>query len=488
MLINNMNIITAENDKLQKELDRLRKADDQNRLQIGQLTSRLSQNTTNNTNTNLNTSNNRETDNFKWNDLDAAIKNKLITKAAENRINTLYKFGSTFQGGDGITALKFRNEIVSYVNKLNDKLQNFVDIGQALDNIRLSFTGEAAQTIKRSEPQAAKSLNEFLKWFDKTFDLSALRKNLFDELKDWVIPVDTPNLMIVEKYTDKLELFNATDAVSTADVIRNTKLSDAMKVSAVLNAIELANKELWEPIRLKILQQKKSPDNLDALKITIKDAHEGLASLAASTKVKDKDPTVVSSTVNAISMNEYPELQQANKRFQFKASRMFKNPNINPKDLEKRNGNYRFNNNNNNNINYNNNDRNGKNNQRFRIPMKNNNNKRTFSPIYLSGYCNMPNCRQWGHYASDCKRIHSGKLNELAKLFASWRPSNLPEFKTFRNVNVTQENEFTFPSNEVPIDTQDTNQEQEEEQDIDVNENISESIPQTPFNNESFFS
>ena len=481
-LINYVDIITAENERLQKEVDRLQKSDDQNRLQIGQLASQLSQNKNNN----LNTSNNYEKDNFNWNDLDAAVKNKLIAKAAENRITTLYKFGSTFEGGDGLTALKFRNEIVSYVEKLNSKLQRFVDIGQALDNIRLSFVGEAAQKVKRAEPKAATTLKEFLSWFDKTFDLSALRSSLFDELKDWVMPEGTPNLMIVEKYTDKIELFNATDAVSTADVISKTKLTDAIKVSAVLNAIESSNEKLWEPIRLKILQQKRTPVDLNELKDTIKDAHEGIASLEATTKAKHQDPTVISSTVNALALNQYPELQKANKQYQFRTNRIFKNPEVNINDLEKQYDNNRAINNNRNNRFRNNSGTNSK----FRIPMKNNNNnKRQFNvtPIYLSGYCNMPNCKQWGHFASDCKRIHSGKLRELARLYASWRPQHLPEIKAQRNINITQQNENTFPmpSNNVQELTQDTNSPQDtnndnESEDGEENEN-------TPFNNDTFF-
>ena len=429
-------------------------------------------------------SNNYEKDNFNWNDLDDTVKNKLITKAAENRIATLYKFGSTFEGGDGIKALKFRNEMVSYVDKLNQKLQRFVDIGQALDNIRLAFIGDAAQTVKRAEPKAASTLSEFLSWFDKTFDLSSLRKSLFDELKNWNIPPDTPDLMIVEKYLDKIELFDATEPVSTADVIRNTKLTDAIRVSAILNAIENSNEKLWEPIRLKILQQKRTPHDLTELKSTIKDAHDGLASLEATAKLKHQDPTVISS-VNAISLNDYPDLQQANKQYQFKTTRMFKNSNV--KDLENRYDN-KTNNYNNNNGKYKNNNNS---NSRFRIPMKNNNNKKIMNvtPIYLSGYCNMPNCKQWGHFASDCKRIHSGKLRELAQLYASWRPQHLPEIKRVRNINVThnENDEIPLPSNDVPVESQDTNPTQDTNVENDTEQNNADQFASSPFNNESFF-
>ena len=418
----------------------MRNADNAQRLQIGQLQSQL---------VHINS------DTFQFNGLNQALQDKLKLKAAENRMTSLYKFKGEFNGDPGIVALKFRIRIMNYVTKLQMRLQSLLDMGQALDNIRDAFKGKAAVQVSKMEPQAAATIIQFLVWFDKTYDLSALRKELFDKLKDWVMPKDTPDLTIVETYQTEVELFDATVAVTTQDVLRNTTLSEACKITAVLNAIKVSKPELWEPIKLKTLTTAKAPQTMNELKAIIKHAHDANATLNATSKMDTVDPTSIGN-VNAISMNDYQDLQNENRKYQFRSN------NNNSNGNRYNNNNSRFKPHTNNNNNYRNTQqRSNRNVNKSKInynrpglgPVKNR--SKFEAPVYLAAYCNIPSCREWGHYASDCERIHKGKFMDLNRLYMSWRRPGAPPTATSRRVNVTTVADETddasdqFPTNDI---------------------------------------
>ena len=131
------------------------------------------------------------------------------------------------------------------------------------------------------------------------------------------MPQDTSNLTIVETYQTEVELFDATIAVTTQDVLRNTVLSEASQITAILNAIKISKPELWEPIKIKTITTAKAPQTLVELKAVIKHAHDAIATLNATSKSDNKDPTLIGN-VNAISMNKYPDLQNENRKYQFR--------------------------------------------------------------------------------------------------------------------------------------------------------------------------
>ena len=461
-----MNIV--ENEKLKREVAQLRSADNAQRLQIGQLQSQL---------VHINT------DTFQFNGLNKNLQDKLRLKAAENRMNSLYKFKGEFKGETGIIALKFRIQIMSYVTKLQMRLQALMDVGQALDNIRDAFKDKAAVQVSKMEPQTAATIIQFLVWFDKTYDLSSLRQELFDKLKNWVMPRSTPNLTIVETYQAEVELFDAAVAVTTQDVLRNTVLSEAEKITAVLNAIKVSKPKLWEPIRIKTITTAKAPQTLIELKAIIKHAHDANATLDATSKSEYKDPTSIGN-VNAISMNNYPDLQNENRKYNFQRTN---NSNSNNNNNRYNNNNTRFRpntgsfrnsqnrqNRNNRNINYN----------KLGLGPVKQNKSRFEAPIYLAGYCNIPNCREWGHYASDCERIHQGKFIDLNRLYMSWRKPGAPPTQLSRKINITQtqdeqndkDAQFELPSNEIENTT-------ESKDDINTDNNGLLS----PFNNEDIY-
>ena len=103
------------------------------------------------------------------------------------------------------------------------------------------------------------------------------------------------------------------------------------------------------------------------------------------------------------------------------------------------------------------------------------------APIYLA---NMPTCREWGHYASDCDRIHQGRFLELNRLYISWRKPGAPPTQLSRKLNLahTQDNDnenessFQFPSNDVS--QKDEQETKSQEQDVDI---------MSPFNEENVY-
>ena len=305
-----------------------------------------------------------------------------------------------------------------YFLTLNVKLGSYFDEQLALQNIKAAFIGSGKLHIKRDEAKKAMNFYNFMIWFDKTYDLTGLRKSLYKQLLNWVIDESTAELSIVELYQTKVDLFDATEQVSTQDVVNCTKLDEAAKIDAILNAIKNDRKELWKAIEILLYTKGKKPDTMDKLKSTIKHAHDAILSINIGNKNKIKDPTITSNhTVNAINMRQFPALVQFDKN---KNKYNQTNTSYNENTIK-------------NNFNKNTNLSNGK--QRKKIF------KHKFNiPRYLIGYCNA--CRKWGHYASDCKRIHSNTHNKLMEYYISLRPKDKTATKPIVNqINITQTND-----------------------------------------------
>ena len=343
---------------------------------------------------------------------------RLMIKLAEQKLKNSYQFNETFDGTGGEIALKFRREMNDYYHSIKTKLGSFFDEQMALQNIQAAFCNVGKQHIKRDEARKAKNFYEFMIWFDKTYDLTGLRKSLYKQLCNWTIDQDTAVLSIVEIYQTRVDLFDATENVSTDDVVNSTKLDTSTKINSILNAIKKEREDLWDVLKILIYTKGNKPNTMDDLKTIIKHAHDAQMSITSNNNNKSKkDPTIVDNTVNAINMRQFPALAKPQKQYQ---NYNFYKPKTND------NNNYKNNQNSNSNYNANN----------------NSNKKKIFRhkfdiPGYLNNYCN--SCKKWGHFASDCKRIHSNKHIKLVDYYMSLRPNGKPANKPIvNNINVTQ--------------------------------------------------
>ena len=323
---------------------------------------------------------------------------KLNMKMAEQHLKNAYQFDEIFNGETGVRALRFRSEMVDYMEYVHKQVGLYFDERYAVRNIKSAFKGEAKEHIRREQAKRAKNFASLLEWFDKTYDLSVLRKQLYDELINWKMPNGTAPLTIVEIYKTKVDLFNETTEVSTKDVISNTKLTTSDMITAIYEALKISYPKIYDSIDQKVRLLGQSPSNLTELKLSIKIAYNGITSMNAHTRTPAPDPTIIeNNTINAIKMNNFPQLQSANDQYRFK---------------NKQNNNTYS--------------RSNQFNKNKTKNLTNNNNKNKFVhkfqiPLYLNNYCRR--CKKWGHYASDCWRIHNvDKYKHLVDSYIKLRP------------------------------------------------------------------
>ena len=128
------------------------------------------------------------------------------------------------------------------------------------------------------------------------------------------------NLGIVQKYKNKLRLFNLTYALSTNEVRAITFLSPKLMVASICKSIQITKTKLHNEIVFWIRSHHRSPKNLDELQSVIIHANENIKVIRTVSIKTSKNP-VVEHSVNAINVNS--DLAE------FKSNNVLKLPNYN---------------------------------------------------------------------------------------------------------------------------------------------------------------
>ena len=241
-----------------------------------------------------------------------------------------YKFNYTFDGANGEPALKFRRQMILFDTKARNALGSLYRESKVVSVIRNSMTGVAREGVSEDKQQMMVLLTDLLDWFDNTFNLGDLREDLYNELLHWKIDSEEDNLAIVQRYKNKLRLFNLTYHLASSDTLAVTFLSPKIMVAALIKSIEVTKPKLHEEIVYWTGSEHRTSKDLNELKTVIIQANENIKILRKITNKTPKNP-VVQHSVNAIDQNS--DLVEFKSNNQLKFTSSFPNSNNNNYNL-----------------------------------------------------------------------------------------------------------------------------------------------------------
>ena len=466
---------------MKSQIDQLLQEQDiqQNNIRkLRQSNNLLNQNLNNDNNSNTNT-NNFNTNNFDVNNFLSNCNSNRIIKRDE--INEIYEFTFKYDGSPGEAALEYRNAVINHNNFVRTNLPNDYSEVRVVMRVLKNLTDNAAlQYNKRTGPRFSR-LHQFLNWFDNTFKLQTLRQDIYNQLVNWSIDPSTPDLAIVTKFRQKVNLFNQTTDVSTQDVIKATPLTDAIQVSALNRAIQRHNVDLFDFIDnyMKDFDRAAAPINIDILDDVIDRGIKYLQTKRLNSNKMVSDPTNLGS-VNAISRSEFPYFTNSNYNINRNSNLNYNSNyignNYSSSNSNNSNNQFGFNVNNNNNYNSNINDFNNRSrgrgrgysnrsrgrgsrgrgsNRGYRGRNRGRGRGRRYRgrgrgrgynrPTQNCGYCSV--CGDWGHLGKQCSWIHMRQNSHLIAEYAKTLPAGFPK-KLPQDVNVTQQDNSDIKSDD----------------------------------------
>ena len=250
-----------------------------------------------------------------FNGLSNDQQNKLKYEVTKRKIEKAYIFKETYNGEAGEAALRFRRAIIAFDTRVQNRLGDLYCDDEVLDTICNSMTGAAKEAVSQDRSQMIDDLFEFLQWYDKTFKLTGLRKKLFDSLTNWTVNNSDDNLGIVEKYRNKVRLFELTEPFETDEVLAITYLPSKLMVSSIIKSLQIVKTELHNELEDWIRENKRTPNNLNELEDAIAQGHDTILRLGTVRIKKPKNP-VSQPIVNAINnSNTLAEFKSNNELF-----------------------------------------------------------------------------------------------------------------------------------------------------------------------------
>lgn len=225
-----------------------------------------------------------------------------LSTAETDYLKEAMKFRHSFNGKwrkDELTPLLFRNKCVNWYNHCRS-IKGFIP-RHAVLRLKNALTENAQELLNRTRDEDIITINQFLKWFDETFDVTSLRSVLHKQIKNWQIPPTTPALKIVDEFEAKLRLFDQSGVLAT-DMLRNhTEFTDEQLVHKITRALKVYNQEYWDEFTRQTSNVNDMPSNLNQLKELLRTVHV----VVKSRKVLESDPELsVNSGSSSSSFNQ----------------------------------------------------------------------------------------------------------------------------------------------------------------------------------------
>ena len=216
---------------------------------------------------------------------------KLYANMLAQQLTTAMEWNTTFSG-ENLSAqqvLTYRKKVHNWFVKGSKTVGWNIEL--AITKILNKMIGKAEQFAQTREATNLKSEAEFFSWFDITFNVAALRRELYLQCKSWKLPDGITIEQIIPTYTMQYSLLEQTTQYINPTIKKNTTLTTQQKIEA----IEFALRPSW---KLKYdsytLINKSTPTTMDQLKTRLSD-------VALAIQLMNKNNTNLSPSNNNIS-------------------------------------------------------------------------------------------------------------------------------------------------------------------------------------------
>lgn len=242
------------------------------------------------------------------------VRVNIATARVNKNIDAAMKFPYTFSAeGDKIAnaALDFRKRILVWHAYGKDMCG--WDERRAVNILKSSLTGNAAKYTSDPECQQADTVVKFVLWFDKRLQIGTVRKTVFDDIINSKPIAGTPITQYVPEFRLKNGLLEQTQTLVDPGIIQNTQLSIPQQIRIVVGWLSKNWRSKYDE---QTRMTNRIPHTLDELHLRLVKMSnvEKLVDCSQNSDLKSfnfNDPTKIGN-VNAISMNDFPDLKKYN--------------------------------------------------------------------------------------------------------------------------------------------------------------------------------
>ena len=355
---------------------------------------------------------------------------KLYANVLSQKLITSLDWSTKFSG-DGMSAediLNYRKKVQNWFKLGKETMGWSIELG--IRKILAKMTGTAEKFAQTTEAMELKSEEQFFSWFDITFNVAALRKQLYLECKSFKLPDNITVEQVVPQFNMKYSLLAQTTQFINPIIKKNTTLT----VQQQIEAIEFALKPTWkQTYDTYTIMSASTPT-------TMKELQNRLKMIALAIQLTNKNntnitpnPTTINSNINTNDNNSNSiNTMQSNGKF----DQFNNNNNNNYYQYRGRNrrgrGGYRG--------------RNGRGRGRYRQNNNNTSNSKYYPPSYHHNWGRMcPKCKKYGHLPTACHKIHKFYADLVPIFDKTYRDNNPQKFN--KQLNNIQANETKSKSN-----------------------------------------
>ena len=190
-----------------------------------------------------------------------------MSKIDELYLKEAMKFKSTFDGKYGINnlkPLKFRNKCTIWYKRVS-KIKGFnKDYGLLV--LTTALTDDAEQLFDRNRNNEIKTFKKFIQWFDITFNITTLRRDLSDKINNFKLNKQIPRLKIVEEFEALYDLFKLSGEFATQTLKDYTEFTDKKLLTILTQQFRDYDRKFNKEWNDMISRTGNIPDSLEQLK------------------------------------------------------------------------------------------------------------------------------------------------------------------------------------------------------------------------------